>query len=112
MKIVSLTELPDQKVSHNPRISKRVMIAPGELGKLTNFSRAVFPAGEIAPAHRHADMGEVFFVLSGSGEMRIDGETFQLRPGVCVLVEPLEAHEIENTGDEELVITYFGVSID
>jgi hypothetical protein len=37
MKIVSLTELQDQQVSHNPNIRKRVMITPGELGKLTNF---------------------------------------------------------------------------
>jgi hypothetical protein len=38
MKIVSLTGLPDQQVSHNPNIKRRVMITPGELGNLVNFS--------------------------------------------------------------------------
>jgi len=112
MKIVSLTELPDQQVSHNPNITKRVMITPGELGKLVNFSRAVFPAGETAEVHRHDDMGEVFFVQSGEGEIRIDGKIFKLLPGVCALVEAQEEHEVKNTGSEELVITYFGIRID
>jgi mannose-6-phosphate isomerase-like protein (cupin superfamily) len=112
MKIVSLAELQDQQLSHNPKIKKRVMISLGELGKLTNFSRAVFPVGEIADAHRHETMGEVFFVQSGEGEIRIDGESFKLLPGVCALVEPHEEHELRNTGDEELVITYFGIGID
>ena len=112
MKIVSLTELQDQQVSHNPSIKKRVMIAPGELGGLTNFSQAVFPIGEIAPVHQHENMGEVFFVQSGEGEIRRDGKSFKLLPGVCALVEAHEEHELKNTGNEELVITYFGISID
>jgi len=112
LKIVSLAELQDQGVSHNPNIKKRVMITAGELGKLTNFSQAVFPIGEVAPVHQHENMGEVFFVQSGEGEIRIEGKSFKLLPGVCALVEAREEHEVENTGDEELVITYFGLSID
>jgi mannose-6-phosphate isomerase-like protein (cupin superfamily) len=102
MKIVSLTELQDQQVPHNPNIKKRVMITRGELGKLTNFSQAIFPVGEVAEVHRHENMGEVFFVQSGEGEIRIDDASFKLLPGVCALVEP----------HEELVITYFGITID
>jgi mannose-6-phosphate isomerase-like protein (cupin superfamily) len=109
MKIVSLKQLPQQAVSHNTAIKKRVMVARGELGAVTNFSQAVFPAGEVATAHAHDDMGEVFFVLAGSGEMDVDGETFPLAPGVCVLVEAGEQHEIRNTGNGELVINYFGI---
>lgn len=57
-------------------------------------------------------MGEVFFVQSGEGEIRIDGKIFMLLPGVCALLEAQEKHEVKNTGDEELVITYFGIRID
>lgn len=88
------------------------MIAPGELASLTNFSQAVFPVGETAPAHRHESLGEVFYVQSGRGEIRIEGKRFNLLPGVCALVEPGEEHELSNTGDEELVISYFGIAID
>jgi len=68
MKIVSLAELQDQQVSHNPSIKKRIMIAPGELGELTNFSQAVFPIGEIAPLHQHENMDEVFLSNPAKGE--------------------------------------------
>ena len=112
MKIVSLTQLEDQRVSHNPKITKRVMISAGELGRLTNFSQAVFPTGETAQVHRHEHMAEVFLVQSGEGEIRIEGKCFKLLPGVCALVEPGEEHELSNTGGGDLVITYFGLTID
>lgn len=68
MKIVSLTELQDQQVSHNPSIKKRVMIAPGELGGLTNFSQAVFPIGEIAPVHQQKIWGKPFLSNLAKGK--------------------------------------------
>jgi hypothetical protein len=30
-------------------------------------------------------------------------------PGVCVAVEPFEEHEISNIGENDLILTYFGV---
>jgi len=47
---------------------KRIMLAPGELGELTNFSQAVFPIGEIAPLHQHENLGEVFFSNPAKGK--------------------------------------------
>jgi mannose-6-phosphate isomerase-like protein (cupin superfamily) len=41
--------------------------------------------------------------------MIIDGQRFDLVPGVCLAIAPHEVHEIANTGPEELVITYFGL---
>jgi mannose-6-phosphate isomerase-like protein (cupin superfamily) len=106
---VVLSELAEQGVSHNPEIRKRVMIAPGELTGLTNFSQARFAPGQVAAGHAHADMTEVFFVVSGRGTMRVDGERFALTPGMCVAVEPGEVHEIESAADSELVLNYFGL---
>jgi mannose-6-phosphate isomerase-like protein (cupin superfamily) len=54
-------------------------------------------------------MFEVFFVESGAGVMKIDGAQQQLLPGVCIVVEPGEEHEITNSGDCELVLNYFGL---
>ena len=47
MKLIKINELPEQGVSHNARIRKRVMLEGGEAG----HSRAVFPPGEKAGAH-------------------------------------------------------------
>jgi quercetin dioxygenase-like cupin family protein len=108
----SLNELPEEPVSHNPEIKKKVMLRFGELPHLTNFSQARFAPGQSAPAHAHQDMCEVFFVESGAGVIHIDGQEYPLVPGNCVAVEPGEVHEVVNTGTTELVLTYFGLRVE
>jgi mannose-6-phosphate isomerase-like protein (cupin superfamily) len=109
MKKISLADLPAEPVSHNPEITKQVMLRRGDLPHLTNFSRSRLLAGQTAGAHAHASMHEVFFVESGAGTMRVDAREVRLKAGVCVAVEPGESHEIRNTGAAELVLIYFGI---
>ena len=109
MKTVLLSRLPEEAVSHNPAIKKKVMLRCGDLPHLTYFSQARFAPHQAAAAHTHRDMHEVFFVESGAGLIRVDGTEHPLTPGVCVAVRPGEVHEIVNEGAEELVLTYFGV---
>lgn len=109
MKIANLNQLPQQAVSHNPEIKKQVMLSQGDLPHLTNFSQATFAPGQIAIAHTHQDMSEVFFVSSGKGIICINQQEYQLVPGVCVSVEAGEVHEVKNTGTENLILTYFGI---
>ena len=109
MKIVSLTEVPREGVSHDPQIAKQVMLRRGDLPHLTSFSRATLAPGQTARAHEHTDMFEVFFVESGMGVITIAGAEHELTSGVCVLVEPHERHEITNSGSSDLVLNYFGI---
>ena len=111
MKIVRLKDIPSTGVSHNSAIQKRVMLCAGELGPVTQFAQSVCPPGAVAKAHVHRDMGEVFFVESGTGEIEINGASQALEPGTCAVVGCNEFHEVRNTGDTDLVITYFGVKI-
>ena len=100
---------PIEGVSHNAAIKKQVMLRMGDLAHLTTFSQARFQPGQVAEAHAHADMNEVFFVESGTGKIVIDGEPHVLSPGVCIAVMVGESHEVSNPGTEELVLTYFGL---
>jgi quercetin dioxygenase-like cupin family protein len=109
MKHCKLHQLPPEPVSHNPAISKKVMLRLGDLPHLTNFSQARFAPGQVAAAHAHRDMCEVFFVESGTGVICVDGQDYALTAGVCVAVETGETHEVRNQGTEELVLTYFGL---
>ena len=111
MKLTSLTSLPLETVSHNPAIAKQVMLRSGDLPRLTYFSQARFPPGEVAAAHHHGDMAEVFLVASGQGTIYVDGQPLALLPGTCVMVEPGETHEVVNDGTEDLVLTYFGLLV-
>jgi quercetin dioxygenase-like cupin family protein len=109
MKQGTLDHLPDQPVSHNPDITKRVLFTHGEIPSVTQYSQASFPPGQIAPAHAHADMYEVFLCLSGTGSLVIDGEAFDLTPGQFFLCEPGETHEIVNDGPDALELLQLGV---
>ncbi len=111
MKRIRLAELPEEGVSHNPRIMKRTLLRKGELGPIVHYARAVFPPGETAGAHFHNEMAEVFTAESGRGEIRIDDVAYVFRAGTTFVVEPGEVHEIANTGDADLVVLYFGVRL-
>lgn len=111
MKIISLKHLAEEAVSHNPLIRKTVFLRRGELPHLAGFSRAVFPPGEAAGLHTHPDMCEVFLVESGVGRLRGDGVDVSLAASDCISVSPGEGHELANTGDEDLVLIYFGIEV-
>lgn len=109
MKKVSLADVPEEGISHNPEIKKRVLLRRGDVPHLANFSRALLAPGQTARAHAHASLHEVFYVEQGTGLMKIDDEELLLEHGVCVVVLPGEQHEITNTCDADLVLCYFGV---
>lgn len=109
MKSTNLNHIPTTGVSHNPSIRKQVMLHTHDLKNLTNFAQARFAPGDVAAAHSHADMSEVFFVESGFGKICVDGVDVALEPGVCVAIGPHEVHEVSNTGETDLVLTYFGI---
>lgn len=109
MQYLSLQEISPTSVSHNAAIQKKVMLGNGDLPCLTNFSQATFQPGQVAAAHTHADMYEVFFVAAGAGTISINEIPYPLNPGVCVAVEPGEIHEVKNTGASPLTLLYFGI---
>jgi mannose-6-phosphate isomerase-like protein (cupin superfamily) len=49
----------------------------------------VIPPDTVGREHDHADSGqeEVYFVVRGSGTMRIDGDEIELRPGRFVRID-------------------------
>lgn len=112
MQQIQLHQLPYEAVSHNSAIQKKVLLRAEALPHLTNFAQAYFEPGQIADCHAHSDMNEVFFVQSGHGEILIDQTCYQLIPGTCIVVEAGEFHEVRNSGEERLVLTYFGLVTD
>ena len=112
MKIISLSNLPEEGVSHNPEIKKKVMLRAGEIPHLSSFSQVRFRSGQVADVHAHDDMYEVFFVEEGEGIIRVENKEYRLERGVCIVVEPGEVHEIINKIASEVVITYFGLKVD
>ena len=72
---------------------------------------SVSPGRSAYPFHSHRVNEEMFFVLQGQGEVRIGPETLPIRAGdfiACPAGGPETAHQIRNTGSEEL--RYLAVS--
>jgi uncharacterized cupin superfamily protein len=109
--IVNLADVPLQDFGTGDKFAARIArIAPmlGSTG--VGCMLTVVPPGKRAfPFHRHHVIHELFFVLSGTGEYRLGDKCYPLKAG-DVIAAPAggEAHQIINTGSEEL--RYLGLS--
>ena len=93
-------ELADQFEANTAPVSRR--IGGRELG----YNITAIPPGKSAyPFHAHRFNEEMFFILNGNGEVRLGDQTYPIRRGdfiACPPGGPESAHQIRNTGDEEL----------
>jgi mannose-6-phosphate isomerase-like protein (cupin superfamily) len=73
------------------------------------FNYFVFPPDQQGREHDHAANGqeEVYFVVKGSGVMRIDGDEVELRPGRLVRVDP-SSTRMPTSGADGLEFITFG----
>lgn len=102
---------PSVPVSHNPELSKRLILANGIVPKMTNFSTVRIAAGQSVVSHSHRDMYEIFWVSEGVAEALVTSRQLILSVGDCLVVEPGEEHQIKNPGAADLVLAYFGIAI-
>ena len=64
--------------------------------------RALHPGSAIGPHKQEVD--EVYYVLSGTGELTLDGEKHTVGAGTAILTRPGSSHSLKQTGAADLVI--------
>lgn len=62
----------------------------------------VAPGATTAP-HYHPQTEEIYYILSGTGRMRIEDERREVGSGDAIAILPGKVHQITNTGKETLV---------
>jgi uncharacterized cupin superfamily protein len=102
---------------HNGKSGERFEYSMTQLGDPAG-ARAIganvtrVPPGKAAfPLHHHHANEEHFFILSGSGVLRLGAETFAVRPQDYIVNLPggaAHAHQLVNNGTEDLV--YLAIS--
>jgi len=118
--IPSLEEIPWQGVSHGMSgVLKKQLITNGEVPHLLGLSVAEIKPGQRVERHAHESKTEVFYVLSGSGTLKVvkqspscdSTQTYKLSEGITAVVKPREAHELAacETCEDPLKILYFGL---
>jgi mannose-6-phosphate isomerase-like protein (cupin superfamily) len=80
---------------------------------LTNWSymdHLVIPPGSSEGMHRHPTVGEVYYVINGAGEIKVNQESSSIRKGDGIPIRPDEAHSVINNGTEDLELMVIGVA--
>jgi mannose-6-phosphate isomerase-like protein (cupin superfamily) len=67
-----------------------------------SLAHAVLPIGATSLPHV-LTTSEVYYVLSGIGEMSIDGQVSRIEPGDAVYIPPNAKQFLHNSGDEPIV---------
>jgi uncharacterized cupin superfamily protein len=63
---------------------------------------ARIPVGGVSGEHTHTRTEEVYVILSGTGEILLDGTPYAVGPGSVVLTGLGTTHGLRNTGDTPL----------
>jgi len=67
-----------------------------------SLAEARLPPGAKTTAHYHPKTEEIYYLLVGTGEMRIGEEIRQVGPGDAIAIPPGVVHQIVNNGAELL----------
>lgn len=68
-----------------------------------SIAHAIIPPGESTLPHILKKSTELYYILEGTGEMHIDGETAAVHSGQVIFIPPHARQWIRNTSKEILV---------
>ena len=67
-----------------------------------SLAEARLPVGGRNQEHYHPKAEEIYYITHGSGRMRIENETRDVRSGDAIAIPPGQKHKLWNTGGETL----------
>jgi mannose-6-phosphate isomerase-like protein (cupin superfamily) len=69
-----------------------------------SLAEATIAVGVSTQEHYHPKSEEIYYILSGTGRMKLDGELRNVGPLDAIAIPPGARHKIWNTGDIPLVL--------
>ena len=67
-----------------------------------SLAEARLPVGASTQEHYHARTEEIYFITTGTGRMRIEGELRDVKAGDAIAILPGKKHKLWNIGNETL----------
>jgi uncharacterized cupin superfamily protein len=89
----------------------RRALGPDEF--LTNWAymdHLLIPAGASEGLHYHTGVEEIYYVMDGDGDVRVNDETAPIHKGDGVPIRFGEAHSFTNNGSVDLELLIIGIS--
>lgn len=68
-----------------------------------SLAEATLRAGQSTRAHFHPKAEEIYYILRGRGNMRMEGGEREVGPGDVIAIPPGHPHQISQLGSEDLV---------
>jgi uncharacterized cupin superfamily protein len=116
MKIAKLSSIPEERVG-SPKgkyqlVRQSISQALGGIKNVGTWGGGhpfdveqvrIAPGAANIPFHAHAAQWEMYVFTSGQGEVRGDDGVFAIQAGDSVIFSPGQAHQIRNTGTDELI---------
>ena len=65
-----------------------------------SLAEASLAPGRATERHRHGETEEIYFLLAGEGEIEVDGDRRDVRPGDAILIPPGAWHQIRARGED------------
>jgi mannose-6-phosphate isomerase-like protein (cupin superfamily) len=89
--------------AHNS-VKRKQLVKPGDLkSRIQTVNYAWLEAGESFEAHKHDDCEEIFFIIEGGGEFKVDNNKFIVGPNDCIIIEKGEVHSLKNLYNLKLI---------
>ena len=67
-----------------------------------SLAEARVPVGGSTQEHYHPRAEEIYYITAGTGRMRIEAETREVKEGDAIAIPPGKKHKLWNTGGEIL----------
>jgi quercetin dioxygenase-like cupin family protein len=101
---VALAEVEPIELPHGSW--SRMLVTSSTAGRnASSLGYSVFtPGTELAPVRHETE--EVAYVVSGSGELRLDDEAVPFREGDALHIPAGVWHAVANTGEEDVVMVF------
>jgi len=61
----------------------------------------------VRPAHCHPGVEEVIYIMSGEGQVYIEGEVTDIAAGTAIRFPPGHVHMVRNSGTEDMKVVCF-----
>ena len=91
----------------------RFLTAEQIAGRCNFMDVSIVPPGTSIGEHTHADTEEEYYlIITGTGTMRRDGETFPVRAGDLIRNIPGGCHSLLNDGTDNIMMLVFELKVD
>jgi mannose-6-phosphate isomerase-like protein (cupin superfamily) len=101
MDLKNLNEVPAFKTKDGSEI-RELLAYRNSCIRNQSLAEARIPVGGSTLEHFHPRAEEIYFIIAGSGKMRVENETREVKIGDAIAIPPGQKHKIWNTGGEIL----------